>query len=482
VPTERLTAADLSMIWPEDFGWPQDIGAIAILDGATLVDATGRFRIDELRDQIRGRLPSLARFRQCLYMPRWGLGWPLWVDARSVDLARHVGVFPVAAADKEEFLSACERLRRRPLDRSQPLWQLWFLPGLPQKRVGLFMKLHHAVADGVAGVAAFGAFLNVTPDAPAPSAPAWMPAPIPSNSELFRDNLSRRAGAVRTFLSRLTHPSDTVREIRLGWPAVREAFGEGRAPLSSLNRRVGADRKLAIIRSRLDVVKGIAHSQGGTVNDVLLTIVAAGLRQLLHGRGERVEDLFLRAMVPVSLHHEQPGQARGNLDGVMIVPLPIGEPDDVHRLRWIAAETARRKTKSRPPGGHAVPQRPQPAGVHSARCPPAVHERVRGQRARPTCAALSERSPTARGLPGSPDHGKPHPGGRRTLLRRAIQPHRSRRPRRLPRPPGLRRRSTHFTRRAGPLRAQSHLTGTGRLRRRLPGATRPESMTLIDPG
>src|SRR4029450_13370966 len=77
----------------------------------------------------------------------------------------------------------------------------------------------------------------------------------------------------------------------------------------------------------------------------------AGLRRLLQSRGERVDGLVLRAMVPVSLHHEQPGQARGNLDGVMMVPLPIGEPDDLRRLRWIATETARRKMKSRPPGG-----------------------------------------------------------------------------------------------------------------------------------
>jgi WS/DGAT/MGAT family acyltransferase len=339
------------MIWPEDFGWPQDIGAIAVLDGASLVDATGRFRIEEVRDRIGGRLPSLTRFRQRLYMPRRGLGWPLWVDADSVDLAHHVDVVPVAAANEAELLSACEQLRRRPLDRSQPLWMMWFLPGLPQGRVGLFMKLHHAVADGVAGVAAFGAFLDLTPDATAPSASQWTPAPMPSNSQLFRDNLSRRAQAMRSFVSTLTHPGDTVRAIRRDLPAVREAFGEGRAPLTSLNRRVGSDRRLALIRSSLDVVKGTAHAQGGTVNDVLLTAVAAGLRELLHSRGESVEGLVLRAMVPVSLHHEQPGQARGNLDGVMMVPLPVGEPDNVRRLQWIAAETARRKTKPRPPGG-----------------------------------------------------------------------------------------------------------------------------------
>ena len=82
-----------------------------------------------------------------------------------------------------------------------------------------------------------------------------------------------------------------------------------------------------------------------------MTAVAGGLRQLLQARGERVDGLVLRAMVPVSLHQEQSGQARGNLDGAMVVPLPIGEPDDVQRLQWIAAETAGRKKKSRPPGG-----------------------------------------------------------------------------------------------------------------------------------
>jgi len=163
--------------------------------------------------------------------------------------------------------------------------------------------------------------------------------------------MSRRTQAGRAFLSRLAHLGDTVREIRRGWPAVWEAFGEGRAPATSLNQRIGSDRTLALIRGRLDVMKRIAHTQHGKVNDVLLTAVAGGLRGLLHSRGERVEGLVLRGMVPVSLHQEQPGQARGNLDGVMVVPLPIGEPDADRTLRWIAAETARRKMKSRPPGG-----------------------------------------------------------------------------------------------------------------------------------
>jgi hypothetical protein len=97
------------------------------------------------------------------------------------------------------------------------------------------------------------------------------------------------------------------------------------------------------------VAKNVAHAHGSTVNDVLMTAVAAGYTELLRSRGEPVEDVVLRAFVPVSLHREQPGEAQGNVDSGMLMPLPIGQPDDMRRLAMIAAETAARKNKSRPP-------------------------------------------------------------------------------------------------------------------------------------
>jgi diacylglycerol O-acyltransferase / wax synthase len=348
---ERLSAQDLSMVLAEEFGWPQDIGALAILDGSQLPAAEGRFPIDAVRERIGRRLHLLPRFRQLLYAPRWGLGWPLWVDDPAFDIAGHVNVFPRGIADEAQLLAACEQLRRQRLDRSRPLWQMWFLPGLADGRVGLFMKLHHAIADGVAGVAAFGTFLDLGPGAPAPSPPPWAPAPFPSGGELFGDNLRRKMQAGRGTLAALGHPRATARQARRAWPAVRENFAEGGAPRTSLNQPIGAGRTLAVVRSSLGQVKGIAHAHHATVNDVLAAAAAGGLRTLLAGRGERVDGLVLRAFVPVSLHREQPGPARGNLDGAMIVPLPIGEADHVHRLQLIAAETAQRKKKNRPAAG-----------------------------------------------------------------------------------------------------------------------------------
>jgi WS/DGAT/MGAT family acyltransferase len=352
---ERLTASDLFVLSWDDFGWSGDIGALAILDGTRLLDPDGRVRIEDIRQQLEPRLHLVPRFRQRLYRPRRGLGWPLWVDAQSFDLADHVRVHPLAPpGDQAQLLQACAELAGRRLDPTRPLWAAWLLPGLPEQRVGLFLKLHHAFADGMSGVAAIGALLDLDADAPTPVAPPWTPRPLPTAGELLRDNLHRRVQGLDRALLALAHPSRTLRRARAAWPVWREFFAEQRAPRTSLNRPIGADRQLAVVGSRLELIKQVAHAHHAKVNDVVLAAVAGGLAELLAGRGEPVDRLALRTMVPISLHRQQPGQASRNLDGAMVVPLPLGEPDPVRRLQLIAAETAERKRKARPQTGSGV--------------------------------------------------------------------------------------------------------------------------------
>ena len=345
---ERLTTQDLLMLWADDFGWSEDIGVLAVLDGARLLDGDGRVRVDEVRRRLEPRLHLVPRLRQLLCRPRWGLGWPLWVDAASFDLADHVRVHPLAPpGDEAQLLAACAELYRRRLNPARPLWEAWLLPGLPGRRVGLFLRAHHTLTDGVAGMAAFGALLDLGADPPVPVAPAWAPAPPPSTGDLLRDNLRRRLRGLGRGLSALGRAGGP-RGASLG---VWREFLAGRAPRTSLNRPIGADRRLAVVRGRLEVARQVAHAHRAKVNDVVLAAVAGGLRQLLAGRGEDVRELALRVMVPVSLHREQPGRASGNRDAVMLVPLPLGEPDPVRRLELIAAETAARKGRARPPMG-----------------------------------------------------------------------------------------------------------------------------------
>lgn len=354
-PLERLTASDIFLLLWDDYGWSTDIGGLAVLEGSSLLDADGRLRIEDVRQRLEPRLQLVPRFRQLLYRPRLGMGWPLWVDAPSFSIADHVRVHTVAAPGGEaELVQACEELARPRFDAARPLWELWLLPGLRDSRVGAFLKLHHALADGAAAMAAFGALLDLSPDAPSPAALPWSPAPLPSARALLRDNVRRRAQEVGRGWSGVAHPGRTLRAARRTLPAWREVLTEGRAPYTSLNRPVGTDRRLVLVRSRLDVARQVAHTHGAKVNDVVLAAVAGGLRELLDGRGEDIRGLVQRAMVTISEHQEQPGQAQGNKPGWMMVPLPLGETDARRRLVMIAAETAARKHNARPEAGSGI--------------------------------------------------------------------------------------------------------------------------------
>ena len=352
---ERVTASDLFMLMWDDYGWSTDIGGLAILDGTSLLVRDGRVRIEAVRGNLEPRLHLAPRFRQLLYRPPLGLGWPLWVDAPSFNIADHIRVHAVAApGDQAQLLEACQELARRRLDPARPLWELWLLPGLPERRVGALFRLHHVLGDGAAAMAAFGALLDLAADAPAPVAPPWMRRPIPTGGELLHDNLRRRRQELARGWSGLTHPGRTVRTARRTLPAWREVLTEQPAPRTSLNRPVGDGRRLAVIRGRLDLAKQIAHPHNAKVNDVVLAAVAGGLRELLASRGEEVRGLVQRAMVTISTHEEAPGEARGNKPGWMMVPLPLGEPDPVRRLELISAATAARKNEARPEAGSGI--------------------------------------------------------------------------------------------------------------------------------
>src|SRR5579864_1924947 len=133
------------MLWPDEV-WPQEIGALAILDGTPLLAEDGRFRIERVRDVIASRLGRVPRLRQLLYVPPPHLGGPLWIDDPEFDITAHVNSMPVASpGDEAALLRAVEDLRTRRLAQTRPLWELWMLTGMPDHRVGMFVRIHHCV-------------------------------------------------------------------------------------------------------------------------------------------------------------------------------------------------------------------------------------------------------------------------------------------------------------------------------------------------
>jgi len=343
--SQRLSIQDAGFLYLEHAGLPQHVAILAVAEGGPLHDPDGRLRVAAVRQELAGRLQLVPRLRQRVLCPRVGQGLPLWVDDPGFDLANHVQVVQVPAPGGErELLELCDEFCLRLLDRARPLWELWLVTGLAAGQVGLVLKLHHSLADGLAAVQLAGILLDGTTDAHSPVAP-WQPRSAPSGWALGADNLRGRSAALATALTRLGHPGRLAAQARVLAGAAQLAAGGRRQRRSVLRRPVGGRRRLAVVRAQLTVVKDVAHGHGATVNDLLLAAVTGGLRALLLARDTPVEGLTLYASVPVALRAQADTAGFGNQVGLMVVPLPVGEPDPVQRLWQVTRATAERKRR-----------------------------------------------------------------------------------------------------------------------------------------
>jgi WS/DGAT/MGAT family acyltransferase len=346
---ERLSAAD-RLVLGADAIWPQDVGALAILDGDGLLDKRGTLDPATFREALARRLPRVPRFRQRVFRPRRGLGGPMWVDDAAFDLADHIKVRRLRHGSQEDaLLRAAEDIRRHRLNLARPPWEVWLMPGLTGGRVGLYLRFHHVIGDGRAALTMLGALADTEPVSIIEEPPRWFPAPPPPTRALLADNARRRLTAVVSGLRHFAHPRAWLRALRASVPGTRELMAEAPGSDTSLNRMIGPDRRFAIVRGTLHDVRAIGRAHGATVNDVLLAATAAGLRALLIHRGESADDLILRILVPISLRGRLHGTVAGNHISQMVVPLAVGSTDSVERLEAIAAETSVRKGRTRSP-------------------------------------------------------------------------------------------------------------------------------------
>jgi WS/DGAT/MGAT family acyltransferase len=357
VTIQRLSADDRLLLL-SDRAWPQDVGIVAILDGGHPLGVGGDSSIDVAKEAVVRAFPRLPRLRQVLRSPPPGLGGPYWVDAPSFDLSYHVRLGPpLESADDPGLLDAVEQIRSQRLDPSRPLWQIWLLPGLGGGRMGLFIRMHHVISDGVGGIASLATLLRDPPHDGAEAPDRWTHAPEPSRGDLLKDSLRRRAQRISGVVAAVRRPRSTLTAITNAWPATRELITGEPGPVTSLDGLVGTHRRMALIHASLTEVKAVAHANGATVNDVLLAMTAGGVRALLTSRGEPIDQQAMPILIPVSLRRGPHDLDPGNRISQMVVQLPIGESDPGERLRRITAATSRTKAMSHPSMGMAFRNR-----------------------------------------------------------------------------------------------------------------------------
>jgi len=333
---KRLTGLDAGFLSMETPTSAMHVSGLAIYDPSDLPDGGAGFGIDTVRAMVRGRLHLAPPFRQRLVSVPFQLHFPIWIEDPDFDLNDHIRRVAVPApGGMRELTELAAELNSIQLDRTRPLWEMWYIEGLEGGRVATLTKIHHAAIDGASGSEITVAIFDLTPevvDHPVPDE-AWVPDKVPSDIEMLTyatQSLVRQPLRVLKALRRTGRAALDVRSLtrRLGGGLAPLPFT---APATSINGSISSARSVAVTTLSLSDVKRVKNAFGATVNDVVLALCAGALRRYFDDRGEELSGPLL-AMVPVSVRSEDARGDMGNQVSTMFTSLSTDVSDPVERL------------------------------------------------------------------------------------------------------------------------------------------------------
>ncbi len=334
---ERLGSLDAVFLAIENETSPMNIGSVAVFEGpAPAFGAIQTF--------IAAKLTKVPRCRQRVRESSRNVLRPVWIDDVHFDLADHFhhAVLPTGHPRAlEEFV---EHVMVQPLDRRRALWEMFVVENVGDNRWAVVSKMHHCVVDGIAGTDLLAVMMDDASDVEARTLEAWTPAPEPSGFEVARFSVATMLRSLRVhtrhFVELLLQPIRTWRRIRDIATGAKGLWLQPRRLDSPLTGPIGSLRRWAHTQMSLADVATIRHALGGTVNDVVLAVVAQGFRELLFVRGEPLEGRDVMALIPVSIRTTS---ERGLLDNRVAVAhalLPVGIDDPADTLTAIRTHLA----------------------------------------------------------------------------------------------------------------------------------------------
>lgn len=346
----RLRTDELAYTWVDDgAGAPLQFALLAVFDRGPFQHPDGTVAVGQIREQLARRAHRVALLARRVVWTRWGEGRPVWADDPNYDPREHITVDRVpAGADLYDWAAMHAA---RPVDRDRPLWRAEVVHGLPDGQFAVLIVVSHVLVDGRAGVALASSLFDPAPDVSLEISPSDAVAlspglRLPTHRQLATEHRREFATALRR---RWSSRGCTVSRIdkRPRMREVRAALAgfSGREPRTSLPRRAGAGRRLAVASLSLGEVKAIARILDVTVNDVLLAVVTGGLRYLLRALDDAVP-AHLRCSVPATV-----GPPGRQVLSMLLISLPVGDPNPLRRLALIHRATTTAKAQLRG-GGH----------------------------------------------------------------------------------------------------------------------------------
>jgi diacylglycerol O-acyltransferase / wax synthase len=335
----QLSWGDALFLYLEREGTPLNIASVSVFDGEIPLEACARF--------IESKLPLVPRYYHRVVAPPFNTGLPSWEYDSNFDMRNHVREVVLKRGTDAEFKAVAAKLFGKLMDRQHPLWDFTLVRGLKGNRTGVIARVHHCLADGVAGVGLMNVIFDQSPDAPSlPKrkvrfrAPRRRQDPITSLADgllgSYSNFVERTLTAQTDFLS-IVQKLLAGNEDREGGELERY-FPELLAPSERLHFNVTCQgpQKYVWAEMPLEEIKKIREQCGATINDVVLAVVTATIRRYAELHDERVKGRMLRMMVPVNLRN-----GHGGL-GNRISLLPLSVPLDVRKPRRLISAVHRR--------------------------------------------------------------------------------------------------------------------------------------------
>ncbi len=336
--SRTLSPVDAAFLYLERKEIPLAIASVFIFDGP--------ISFDDFLSSIASRLHLIPRYRQIVVMPPYNLGYPTWEDDPNFDIRRHIFRVridsPGGEAELEELTG---RIFSQLLDRSKPLWECYVVEGLRDGRGAVIVRIHHSLADGIAGVSLVNLLLDASPEGTecphrprhrlrkAPPAPSLIDAIASAIDTSLRGMMTAEVAMLSLAQDLLSNPT-RVKDLVGALPEL--AASVERLPF---NKPCTGDRKFCWTQFDIADMAAIRDVAGATINDVILSVLTRALARYVKLHHQTVVNRYVRIVCPVNLRHgEQDGDV-GNQISFMPVALPLDVSDPLMMLKGVAART-----------------------------------------------------------------------------------------------------------------------------------------------
>ena len=336
---QALSPVDSAFLWMETRNQPMHVAGLNIYSPPP--NAGPHFITKLLADwgQYLSARPPFNR-RPVLRLGLWQ-----WEEDKEFELDYHLRHLALPQPGRiRELLAIVSRLHGNLMDRNRPLWEAYVIEGLPGGRFATYIKIHHALVDGVSGARIMAQSLSRTAAESKP--PLWAQKFSQYSGDAHAAApaglIAQLAGAVRAGREILPGVGSGLLDmLRVGQGDKASAL-PFQAPATPFNVEISGSRRFAAQSYSLARFKRIGEAAGATVNDVTLAICAGALRKYLEVQ-KALPKKPLIAMVPVSLRGES--DAGGNQVSLLLANLATNLRDPLKRLARIVQSTTEAKDR-----------------------------------------------------------------------------------------------------------------------------------------